>query len=149
MRNFLFTLLLVFSILSCEKNETCHEPKMKCDNIRCFAFLSHFDFKIVDKTNGNDLVFGTNPRYQIADIKLYFDAARTLPIPLTIDNTGMKFKTMFSKEEMYLEVKGTDVYKLTAEYREVDCCSNRVKTLLVDGLMVCSCCTDAVPVPVN
>ncbi len=149
MWKFILILTASVSFLSCEREKNCEDPNLDCSNIRCFAFLSHFDFKVVDKTNGNDLVFGSNPRYISGDIKLYADAARTNSIHLTIDNTGKKFMTMFATEEMYLEIKGTDIYKLTAGFREVDCCSNRVKTLRVDGLLACSCCIDAIPVPVN
>lgn len=149
MRSLLLSLLISLLIFSCKKANQSEDSKKDCSTIRCIAFLSHFEFRLVDKTNGNDLVFGTNPRYLASDIKLYYDAARTFPILVTIDNTGKKFITMFSKEEMYLEVKGVDVYKLTAEFRGVNCCSNRVKTLWIDGLMTCSCCVDAISVPVK
>ena len=149
MRSVFLFLFIPFLFFSCKKAKPCEDSKMDCSAIRCFAFLSHFEFRLVDKANGNDLVFGSNPRYLTNDVKLYYDAARTFPNQITIDVAGKKFMTMFSKEVMYLEIKGVDVYKLTADFRGIDCCSNRVKTLWIDGLMTCSCCTDVASLAVK
>jgi hypothetical protein len=134
---------------SCRKAKNCEEPKLDCSGIRCFAFWSYFDFRLVDRSTGGDLVFGANPRYTINDIKLFADAARTIPLPLTADNTKKILLTNTAEEEMYLEIKGTDVYKLTAAFKTNDCCSTRVKVLWQDGMMLCSCCTDAISLPVQ
>ena len=143
--------LLAFFLFSfsCERTESCEDPKLDCANIRCFAFWSYFEFRIVDKSTGADLVFGNNSRYNSKEVKLFSDAARTIPVSLNIDETNKIFKAMTAREEMYLEIKGTNVYKLTAEFKPNDCCSNRVKGLRMDGEMICSCCTNAIPIPVN
>jgi hypothetical protein len=134
---------------SCRKANNCEEPKLDCSGIRCIAFWSYFDFKLIDKSTGEDLVFGASPRYTLNDIKLFGDAARTIPLSIIVDNTKKILQTNIAKEEMYLEIKGTDVYKLTAAFKTNDCCSNRVKVLWLEGMMVCSCCTDAVSLGVK
>jgi hypothetical protein len=107
------------------------------------------DFKLVDKTSGEDLVFGVNPRYALSDIKIFYDSGRTIPLNFTADNAAKKFATGFTRPEMYLEIKGTTVYKLAAEFKANDCCSNRVKSLTVDNKPVCTCCGDVIAIPVN
>jgi hypothetical protein len=141
---FLFTCFLLFS--SCKRSKTCDEPKPDCSAIQCIAFWSYFDFRLIDRTNGEDLVFGTNPRYSDNDIKLFSDQARTISLYFTVDKIKKTLQTMTAKEEMYLEIKGTDVYKLTTAFKAYDCCSNRVKALWQDGKMICSCCTDIIPI---
>lgn len=149
MRVVIAVLVSTLLFFSCRKAKSCEEPKLDCSGIRCFVFWSYFDFRLVDKSTGQDLVFGANPRYTINDIKLFGDATRTIPLPLTTDNAKKILLTNTAKEEMYLEIKGTDVYKLTAAFKANDCCSNRVKVLWLEGMMVCSCCTDAISLGVR
>lgn len=145
MRSAMILLVLVFLGFSCKKSKNqCNEPDLDCSSIRCIAHWNNFSFKLMDKTTGADLVFGTNPRYTSSDIKLYYDVGRVYPLTLQIDHTSKTISTMTAKPEMFLEIKGTDIYKLTAEFREETCCSDRVTTLWQDGQMVCSCCPDAI-----
>ena len=145
MRSAMILLVLVFLGFSCKKSKNqCNEPDLDCSSIRCIAHWNNFSFKLMDKTTGADLVFGTNPRYTSSDIKLYYDVGRVYPLTLQIDHTSKTISTMTAKPEMFLEIKGTDIYKLTAEFREETCCSDRVTTLRQDGQMVCSCCPDAI-----
>lgn len=145
-------LLVIFSSLffsSCRKAKTCEGPNLDCQGIMCIAYWSYFDFRLIDKVSGEDLVFSTNPRYSNNDIKLFRDVARTIPIYYTVDNSKKILQTMSAKEEMYLEIKGTDVYKLTADFKAKDCCSNEVKNLWQDGQMICSCCNAAASLPIK
>ena len=66
-----------------------------------------------------------------------------------VDNTNKKFQMIMARQEMYLEIKGTDVYKLTVDFRSENCCSSIVKTLWQDGAMICSCCNDIIPLAVK
>ena len=148
MRTTLILVLFVALGVSCKKSNNCGGSTRDCSGIMCIAFWSYFEFKLTDKTTGADLVFGPNPKYTTSDIKLYSDAARTFSLRILIDNSNT-FLVMTAKEEMYLEIKGTDIYKLTAEFRGESCCSNRVKTLWQDGQMVCSCCGDAISLSIK
>lgn len=144
--------VVIFSILlfsSCRKAKTCEEPKLDCSAVLCIAYWSYFDFRLIDKVSGQDLVFSTNPRYTNNDIKLFSDVARTVPLQYTVDSSKKILQTMSAKEEMYLEIKGTDIYKLTAVFRSKDCCSNTVKVLWLDGRMICSCCSGAVSLSIR
>src|SRR5688572_9541233 len=144
------TLLLVLLLsVSCHKSKNCEEPNLDCSTVRCFAFWYYFDFRVVDKNTGTDLVFGTNSRYTINDIKLFSDAALSVPISLTVDNTKQIFQTDVAASEMWLQINGTDVYKLNANFMTVTCCSQRVKILMSDDRVVCSCCSEAIAVPVR
>ena len=138
---------LLFS--ACKKTKNCEGPDLDCSAIQCIVYWSYFDFRLIDKVTGEDLVFSVNPRYSNNDIKLFADAARSVPIQYTIDNSRKILQTMNAKEEMYLEIKGTDVYKLTADFKVIDCCSNTVKDLWLDGQMICSCCTGAISLTIQ
>jgi len=144
--------VVLFAFASCKKsgNSNCQDGPGCGANIECVAFWSYFEFRLTDKNTGQDLVFGNNPRYQISDIKIYFDAARTYPMNnLRADNAAGKFTLMTARPEMYLEIKGSDVYKLTAEFRGYGCCANRVKNLWQDDQMVCTCCDSVIPLAVR
>jgi hypothetical protein len=149
---FVFILLVFTAItLSCKKTKrnNCEGPELNCSAMLCIAHWDNFHFKLVDKITGNDLVFGANPRYTSADIKIFFDAARIYPMNLFTDNAKKEFLAMTAKQEMYLVIKGTDVYKLTAEFRGESCCSSIVKNLWLDGQLVCTCCSDVIQLAVN
>lgn len=138
------TLGLLFTLFfSCSKSESkkCLEFEGDCSRVRCIAHWDYFYFKLFDKTSGADLIFGANPRYTPNDIMLYFDAARTITLPITIDTPNKRLYTRVAEEEMYLSVKNTDVYKLTAEFRGLSCCSAGVENLWMDGQSVCTCCS--------
>lgn len=146
----LITLITLFSF-SCNKNSSenpCEEPDLDCTGIRCAAFHSIFEFRLVNLA-GNDPVFGSNPVYNTSEIKLFEDESRTKPINLNADPGRKSFITLNGLRDMYLEIGGTDVYKLSATYRTKDCCTNQLKTLSVDGQMVCTCCTDITPVTIR
>jgi hypothetical protein len=95
------------------------------------------------------LLFGSNPSYTISDVKLFTDAARMNPINIMADNANKKIQCMSAKDEMYLEIKGATVYKISTEFKGNDCCSNRVKSLKIDNIPVCTCCSDVISVPVK
>jgi len=150
MRIVLILLAFVSLVYSCNKSRNqCVEADLDCSTIRCIAQWDNFDFRLIEKATGTDLVFGANPKYTANDIKLYFDVGRTIPIQYQLDNNSKTIKVMTAKHEMYLEIKGTDVYKLTTEFRAETCCSSRVKTLWQDGQMVCSCCSDAISLSIR
>ena len=147
---FIFVICALMAFASCKKpaNSPCQEGK--CDsNIECVAFWYRFEFRLIDKSTGEDLVFGNNPRYNINDIKLFLDAARIYPMYLFADSSAKKMLVMAARPQMYLQIKGTDVYQLTAEFRGESCCSARVKNLWQDGEMVCTCCNDIIPLAVR
>ena len=150
MRIVLFLLVFVSLAFSCKKsNNQCDEPNIDCSSIQCITHTNNFNFKLIDKTTGADLVFSASPRYTASDIKLYYDVGRIYSMEFQIDNNSKTIRTYTARHEMYLEIKGTDVYKLTAEFRAETCCSSRVKTLWQDGQMICSCCSDAVSLSIR
>jgi hypothetical protein len=141
------SLILVFFFalgISCKRSGNCDELHLDCSSRECVAYWEYFRFRLIDKTTGADLVFGANPTYTANDIKLYSDVGRTFSIHFDLDNNKKTILVMSARQEMYLEIKGTDIYKLTAEFREESCCSSRVRTLWQDGQMVCSCCPDVI-----
>jgi len=144
---------VLLSSSACKKSKTsnCSELDLNCSAVLCPAIADwrNFDFKLIDKVSGKDLVFGSNPRYIPSDIKLFFDAALTSQINITIDMANKKFSCMTAKNEMYLEMKGTAVYKLNAGFKAESCCNARVKSLQVNNIVVCDCCANIINVPVD
>ena len=150
MKTVVLLLVLSFLSFSCEKTAStgCPEPQLDCSNVRCLVYNYFFDFRVVDEVTGADLVFGANPPYSTGDIRLFRDAAQTIPITLTADMTAGLFRTSFAEEEMYLVIDGRGVYKINADFRRLDCCTFRLKDLQVNGQEICTCCADAVEIPV-
>ena len=145
MRIVLILLAFVPLIFSCNKSTNhCDELHLDCSSMQCVAYWKYFNFRLIDKITGVDLVFGANPKYTANDIKLYSDVGRTYPMHFDLDYNNRTILAMSARQEIYLEIKGTDIYKLTAQFREESCCSSRVRTLWQDGRMVCSCCPDAI-----
>jgi hypothetical protein len=122
---------------------------MDCSTINCLQNNKVLEFRIVDKTTGEDLVFGNNPRYTTADVALYADPAHTVPIIIAVDDTHELFNTNFAKEEMYLVISGTDTYLIQSNFRRIDCCTSRTKDLRVEGQIICTCCADVIGLGVN
>jgi hypothetical protein len=144
MKKFIILLLAVTSLFACKKSKSDDQG---CD-VMCVMHHYMFNFRLVDKTTGADLVFGSNPRYNTSDVKLFFDAAGVHPVPVTDDATAKAFKTFMGREVMYLKV-GATTYKLDATYRGLDCCSSIVETLKIDAVSVCTHCNDIINIPVN
>lgn len=143
--------VIILSSSSCKKPKAvnCPEPELNCSAILCIAHWDYFDFKLTDKVSGEDLVFGSNPRYTVSDVKLFLDATLTMPVGITANMANKKFQCMSARGEMYLEIKGTIVYKLNAGFKALDCCSSIVKSLVVNSILVCDCCSGIINVPVR
>lgn len=146
MKKYILLLLLVTMAFSCKKSKD-NDDTNEC-LINCFIHVSQFNYRLVDKTTGADLVFGANPRYTPGDVQLFFDAAGTAPIHLMTDTTAKAFKTLFGKATMYLKVGGI-TYKVDVTWRELDCCTSIVETLKIDGVSVCVHCNEIIEIPVN
>ncbi|HEX7902526.1 MAG TPA: hypothetical protein VF487_01515 [Chitinophagaceae bacterium] len=151
MKSFISVVIISMLAFSCKKLKVnnCTEPELDCSHISCFIYNSYFQFNVVDKTTGIDLVFGNNPRYATADIKLYRDAAHVYAIPLAVDNIQKHFTTSFAAAEMYLVVAGGTTYKLNVAFKGIDCCAGRVKSLQVNNELICTCCPDVISVSVE
>ncbi|HMU45441.1 MAG TPA: hypothetical protein PKC72_03685 [Chitinophagaceae bacterium] len=150
MKKLFYLLVISFLVNSCDKKtpSNCPEPELDCTTVRCLIYNYNFDFRIVDKNTGADLVFGTSPRYTESDVALFLDAAQTIPVSLTSDAGQKIFSTSQANEVMYLVIAGTTSYKITVDFKKVNCCLSRVKNLSVNGKTVCTCCADAIEVPV-
>lgn len=154
MKKYLFLLMAVaMAFSSCKKskdknNGPCGDPLPECGDMMCLVYWYDFDFRIVDKATGADLVFGANPRYTVNDIKLFYDAAGTHPIQLAVDTPGKKFYTKTANEQMYLIIN-SQVYDIDIVFKGVTCCSAQVRDLKIDNQVICTCCTDVIGVPVN
>jgi hypothetical protein len=151
MKKYLIGLVALIIVLGCKKtkNSNCDDRDLMCGDINCLVMNYTFDFRIIDKASGADLVFGSNPRYTAADIKLYQDAAATIPINLVVDQSRSLFHTMAGRNTMYLRIGRGIVLKLDADYKAVACCENRVKNLKVQGQDVCTCCADVIAISDN
>lgn len=149
MRATLIAVIFVALVISCRKSGNCDELHLDCSSRECVAYWEYFTFRLIDKATGADLVFGTNPKYTANDIKLYPDVGRAFPIHFDLDHNNRTILVMSARQEMYLEIKGADIYKLTAQFREESCCNSRVRTLWQDGQMICSCCPDAISLSIR
>jgi hypothetical protein len=152
MRNLFIVCSLILLSTSCNKSDKttqCPEPTLDCASVTCLLRTSIFEFRLVDKASGADLVFGSSPRYTSANIKLYSDAAHTVELPIVIDASAKMIRTVKATSTMYLVISGAKTYKLDADFKNVDCCTTRVKNLTEDGVRRCTCCGDIIDLPVD
>lgn len=151
MKKLSLILLLSILFLGCKKESatSCPDAELNCAGVSCLLNYYYFDFRVIDKQSSKDLVFGANPRYTTADIQLFADPAKTVSISITVDNVQKLFKVAEAKPEMYLVVAGSTTYKLSSDFRKIDCCSYQVKNLKMDNKSVCVCCSDAIELKVD
>jgi len=151
MKKLFYLLLISLLVNSCEKKSTpnCPDTEEDCTTIRCLITNYAFNFRVIDKNTGTDLVFGPSPRYNVADIALYQDATHTIPISLTTDAGKKIFTALQATSEMHLVIANTTSYKLNVDFRKLECCLYQVKNLSVNGQSICTCCADAIEVPVQ
>jgi hypothetical protein len=150
LKNFTILIFVLVASISCKKstNNGCSDVDLNCAGINCLIFNEHFDFRIVDKNTGEDLVFGPSPRYDVSDVTLFADEAHNTPLPMTTDAGNKLFSTLKAKTQMFLVVDGKN-YRLTAKLLGETCCSSRVRQLSIDGQEICSCCSNAIELPVD
>ncbi len=148
MKKAILLIFLPLWIVSCQKSasDPCEGPDPDCSGVRCLAHFDYFEFRLLDKLTGEDLVYSANPKFSVDDIKLFADAAKSTLLTLTADAEKKSFSTGDARSGMYLEIGGTDVYNLTASFMVNDCCSNRVKALSIDNEPVCTCCAPVISI---
>ncbi len=144
MRIVLIMLVLIAVCSSCKKSK---DAGSGCANLGC-SYSEIFAFRLVDKTTGADVMFGSNPPYTPNDIKLFYDAGRTTPLQFFADSTG-KFIITHIEKDMYLEIKGTDIYKLSVTGLSVTCCGKIIKEMWQDEKLLCSSCAYVISVPIK
>lgn len=151
MKKLSLVLSLSILLLGCKKENTtsCPDPVLNCAGVSCLLTYYYFDFRLIDKDTSEDLIFGPSPRYSVSDIELFADAAKTVSIPITADNAQKLFKVQEAQPEMYLVVAGTTSYKISVDFKKIDCCSYRVKNLKIDNQSLCVCCTDAIELKID
>ena len=149
MKKLILILSVSFLFLTCNKKSVCDEPNLDCSSIRCIAHFDYFEFRLMDKTTGKDLVFSNDPKYDISEIKLFADVNRTIPLTLTADINKSSLISSDAKTLMYLEIKGTDVYRMDATFGKKDCCSDQVKTLRMNDQSVCTCCDPVISLKIQ
>lgn len=142
---------LLFSLLGgCKKSNDadCSPAEPDCTGFACLVHWYYFDFKLVDKTNGQDLLFGPSPRYSLSEVKLFSDEARTIAVSYTANTTDQRLKVQMATPQLFLQV-GSAVYRLDLEFRLDQCCESRVKNIRIDNQSICTCCAAVINVPVN
>ena len=155
LKNMRYLIIILFFCtinFACKKNSTsssCDDADINCTGVTCLIQQYLFDFRIVDKITGTDLVFGSSPRYTTGDIKLYADVALTSEIQITADVSSKSFHAIQAKPQMYLVIASTSTYTLSVDFKKIDCCTDRIKNLKSDGQVVCTCCGDIVSIKVN
>lgn len=107
---------------------------MPCGDIQCVAFHSNFSVRLVDKSTGNNLLFGVNPLLTSSDIKFYYNAATQFPINKHIDTINETVNLLAAKEIMGLQLKSDPVKQINIKtFCEDGCCSRTAVEIMYDG----------------
>jgi pectate lyase len=134
----LLPLVFIVILFSCKKNKedgyNCGVSP-KCYNILCVAFLSNFSFTVVDKTTGNDLIFGNNTTLTPGDIKLFVKQNSPYTAITTFaDSTKKTMATVFARDTMALQIKNEPLKFITVKtFCSRECCGTNAVEIIYDG----------------
>ncbi|MFT3846160.1 MAG: hypothetical protein QM725_13980 [Lacibacter sp.] len=140
MNRILFSVVLLsMLIFSCQKQE---ENKFDCGatpacNVQCIAFWSYFNFSIVDKNTGEDLLFGNNPTLTPSDIKLFVKSNSPYrQIVVLADSSTKILRTYGANDTMALQVKNEPLQYIVVKNFCGDCCSRTVVEMVHEGQLL-------------
>ncbi len=136
--------LSVFCLLffSCEKQPEnrydCGPSSASvCPDILCIAYWSYFNFSIVDKTTGADLVFGSNPTLSPADIKLFVKTNSPYrQINLIADSSTNTMFAMTAADTMAIQIKSEPLQYIVVKTYCGACCSRSAVELVYEGQLL-------------
>lgn len=137
MNRFLISILgFTFLLFSCQKQD---ENKFDCGQTpacayECIAFWSYFNFTIVDKNTGQDLLFGSNPTLLPSDIKLFVkNNSPYSQINLYADSTLKVLRAFSVNDTMALQVKNEALQYIVVKNYCSDCCGRTAVDIFHEG----------------
>lgn len=143
MKRKILTIALLSSLLiACQKQKDDEQydcgPVPMCANIQCVAFLSNFNFTIVDKTTGTDLLFGNNPTLTPADIKLFIKSnSPYTQVTALPDQSTKAIKTIFGSDTMAIQIKNEPLKFIAVKnFCSPECCSRTAVEILYEGTLL-------------
>jgi len=106
-----------------------------CANIDCIAFWSYFKFSIVDKTTGQDLIFGSNPTITPADVKLFTKSNSPYrQINSIADSSTNTMLTMTAADTLAIQIKSEPLqYIVVKTFCGDGCCSRTAVEIVFEG----------------
>lgn len=139
----IFYISLAILLYSCKKNVEstvdCGPAPANCGYCD-FGTMDYFSFTLVDKTTGNDLIFGSNPSISISEIKLFYNTVPlSYQIPFDIDSTNKLLKsyksaTFISRDTMWMQIKNDPIKKILVSTNcSKICCSSSITEIMYDG----------------
>ena len=137
----LVLLYLCFSVFlfSCKKNySAAYSCGKEITDCHCDPFFfTNFYFTIVDKTTGEDLIFGNNPTLASSDATLFFNYnPPTTHIPQYVDSTNKAIIIEFTKDTMWLQIKNEPLKMITVKkYCLKFCCNLFAVEIVYDGIV--------------
>lgn len=142
-KKLLICLCLPILIYSCKKDDQntsdCSPASTDCGYCD-FGIVDYFSFTLVDKTTGNDLIFGSNPSISISEIKLFYNTVPlSYQIPFDVDNANKFLKsyksaTFISRDTMWMQIKNDPIKKIiVSTYCSKICCSSSITEIVCDG----------------
>lgn len=142
MNRILFPLLAFYLLFaSCEKQEENRYdcgPTPICADMLCIAFWSNLNFSIVDKTTGQDLIFGANPTLTPADVKLFVKSNSPYrQITTFADSSASIMRTMTASDTMAIQIKSEPLqYIVVKRFCSNECCSRTAVELVYEGQLL-------------
>jgi hypothetical protein len=138
-RNFSAIVLLSALLFGCAKQKDDQQyncgPVHPCNGIQCVAFLTYFNFTIVDEATGADLVFGSDPTLLPSDIKLFVKSnSPYIQISALQDQNSKSITTIFGSDTMALQIKNEPLkFIVVKQFCSTDCCSRTAVEILYEG----------------
>ena len=124
-------------LFSCKKNkETGYNCNYlpACASVQCIAFWSYFNFTIVDKTTGNNMLFGSNSSLNPADIKIFYKTTTQYEIAKYPDSITKAIKVFSISDTIALQIKNEPLKIITVKtFCSKECCSTTAVEIMYDG----------------
>lgn len=107
--------------------------------VMCIAYWTYFKFTIVDEQTGADLLFGNNPVFTPADIKVFRKSnSPYTQMPLFADINNKRITNMHGADTMAIQIKDEPLqYILVKSYCAFnEICSRTAVEILHEGNLV-------------
>jgi hypothetical protein len=135
----LLSAAIIILFFSCKKNKPavtqCNNPVI-CGDINCFAFWRLFNFTIIDKVSGNNLVFGSTATLSPLDVKLYYNNTQN-EITKIVDTASKSFMIFAANDTMLLKIKNEPLKTIIVKtFCAKECCSTTAVEIIYDGQLL-------------
>lgn len=136
----LLSVAIIVLFFSCKKNKDAgYKCSMSvfCGDVYCITSYNNFNFRLVDKNTGNNLLFGATPILNTNDVKLYTNNNTQFQINKYADTLSQSLQVMYASEMMSLQIKNEPLKQISIKtFCDYACCSKIAVEIIYDGQLL-------------